>query len=78
MPDLSLREKLDAVVQSGKEAERALEKLEVLEVAEGEEATVADFKAAVEVAEAEGDMNTARVLKGRWADLLRGFRDGGR
>ena len=75
---MDLREKLTAIVESGKEAERALEKLATLETAENEDATVADLKAAVAVAEAEGDLDTARVLKGRWADLLRRFRDGGR
>ncbi len=73
-----LREKLTAIVESGKEAERALEKLETLETAESEDATVADFKAAVAVAEAEGDLETARVLKNRWADLLRRVQDGAR
>ena len=75
---MDLREKLTGIVESGKEAERALEKLATLETAENEDATVADLKAAVAVAEAEGDLDTARVLKGRWADLLRRFRDGGR
>ncbi len=76
MPDL--REKLTAIIESGKQAERALEKLSVLETAESKDATVADFKAAAAVAEAEGDLETARVLKNRWAALLRSFRDGAR
>ena len=72
MSDLSLREKLDAVVQEGKEAEVALEKLGMLEAAESEDATVADLKAAVAVAEGEADFETACRLKDRWIFLLRG------
>ena len=67
-----LREKLTAIVESGKQAEIALEKLETLDTAESEDATVADLKAAVAVAEAEGDLETASILKQRWIGLLRG------
>ena len=72
MPDLSLREKLEAVIRKGQEAETALSQLELLSVAEGAEATVADLKAAVEIAEAEGDFQTSSKLKERWIGLLRG------
>ena len=72
MSDLSLREKLDTVVQRGKEAEVALEKLSVLETADSAEASIADLKAAVAVAEGESDFETACRLKDRWIFLLRG------
>ena len=71
MPDLSLREKLEEVAQKGREAEIALSKLELLSVAEGEEATIADLKAAVAVAEGEADFETACRLKDRWIQLRR-------
>lgn len=71
MPDLDLREKLEAVAQKGREAEIALEKLSTLEVAESTEASIADLKAAVEVAEGEGDFAASGVLKEKWLQLLK-------
>ena len=72
MSDLSLREKFEAVIQKGREAEIALGKLSTLEVAESTEASIADLRAAVEIAEAEGDFQTSSKLKERWIGLLRG------
>ena len=68
---MDLREKLNKIVESGKEAERALEKLETLEAAESEDASIADLKAAVAVAEGEADFETACRLKDRWIQLRR-------
>ena len=66
-----LREKLTAIVESGKQAELALEKLETLEKAEGEEASLGDIKAATAIAESEADFETACRLKDRWIELLK-------
>ena len=71
MPDLSLREKLEAVIRKGQEAETALSQLELLSVAEGAEATIADLRAAVAVAEGEKDFVTAGILKEKWIQLLK-------
>ena len=65
-----LREKLTKIVEDGRQAEIALEKLETLEAAESTEASIADLKAAVEVAEAEGDFGTSSILKEKWMQLL--------
>lgn len=69
---MDLREKLTAIIESGKEAERALEKLEMLEKAESENATVDDLRQAVAIAEGEKDFETAGILKNRWIQLRRG------
>jgi hypothetical protein len=71
MSDLSLRDKLNAVVEQGREAERALEKLSVLEQAESQDATVDDLRQATAVAEGEADFETACRLKDRWIKLLK-------
>ena len=67
-----LREKLNKIVEDGKRAEIAIEKLDLIDKAESEDASIADLKAAVAVAEAEGDLETASILKQRWVGLLRG------
>lgn len=66
-----LREKLTAIVESGKQAEIALGKLETLEAAESKEASLGDIKAATAIAEGEADFETACRLKDRWIELLK-------
>ena len=66
-----LRERLAEVVQKGREAQDALSKLEALQKAENEDATVDDLRQAVGVAETSGDFETASRLKSRWIDALR-------
>ncbi len=67
-----LSEKLSKIILDGRQAEIALEKLETLEKAEAEDATISDLRQAVAVAEGELDFQTACRLKDRWIDLLRG------
>ena len=68
---MDLREKLEAVIRKGQEAETALSQLELLSVAEGAEATIADLRAAITAAEAEKDFETSGVLKEKWLQLLK-------
>ncbi len=66
-----LREKLSKIILDGRQAEIALDKLETLEKAESEDATMDDLRQAVEIAESEGDFQTSSILKDKWIGLLR-------